>query len=108
MHPFHSKKQKPRAILTVQQAIEIFGFAFSHQEVVSSAVAVARRYGVNERTVRDIWKQRTWTHATHPLEDSMQVQNKKKVGRPKGSKDSKPRKQKQGTVNIHCHWPQMT
>ena len=97
MQPFSDKKPRHRAILTEQQAIEIFGFASSHQ-IVSSAIAVARMYGVNERTVRDIWKQRTWTHATHPLEGSMRVESKKKAGRPKGSKDTKPRKQKQGPM----------
>jgi hypothetical protein len=100
MQPHGDKKQKSRRILTEQQAIEIFKYASSHEEMVSSAISVARKYGVNERTVRDIWKQRTWTHATHPLEGSKRVQNKKKVGRPKGSKDIKPRKQKQGPLLI--------
>jgi hypothetical protein len=96
MKTFSDEKKKPRAILTEQQAVEIFGLASSHQDVVFSAAALARRYGVNERTVRDIWKQRTWIHATRPFEGSLQIRSKNRVGRPKGSKDSKPRKPKQG------------
>ena len=96
MQPCSDEKKKPRAILTEQQAVEIFGLASSYHDVVSSAAALARRYGVNERTVRDIWKQRTWIHATRHFEGSVQVRSKKRVVRPKGAKDSKPRKPKQG------------
>ncbi len=100
MQPYSDVKKKPRAILTEQQAVEIFRLAFSHQDVESSATALATRYGVNERTVRDIWKQRTWNYATRPFEGNVQVvRSKKKVGRPKGSKDSKPRKSKQGYLS---------
>jgi hypothetical protein len=80
--------QKHRSILTEKQAIEIFGLqsAKSSPLVVSSAL-VAKRYGINERTVRDVWKQRTWTHVTSSVP-------KKRMGRPFGSKDSRPRKKK--------------
>jgi hypothetical protein len=97
MHPRKDRKHRPRAILTEQQAAEIFRLRFvpSQHGVVTSAIAVGRRYGVNERTIRDIWKQRTWSHATQPPGESMRIQNKTHVGRPIGSKDSKPRKQKE-------------
>ena len=88
--------QKRRAILTEQQAIEIFriGSDDSTPIVVSSAKVVARRYGINERAVRDIWNQRTWTHATWPIAQSTGPTADKKMGRPIGSKDSSPRRQK--------------
>jgi hypothetical protein len=62
--------------------------------MVSSATFLATRYGVNERTVRDIWKQRTWNNATRLLAEGTSPMPKKKLGRPMGSKDIRPRKQK--------------
>jgi hypothetical protein len=88
----HRRPQKRRAILTEQQAIEIFRIGSDNS--TPSATVVARRYGINERTVRDIWNQRTWTHATWPIAQSRGSMAGKKMGRPIGSKDSSPRKQK--------------
>jgi hypothetical protein len=90
------RSQKHRAILTEQQAIEIFRFRSenSMSVMVSSALFVAKRYGINERTVRDIWKQRTWNRATSTLAEGTGPMAKKKMGRPIGSKDTRPRKQK--------------
>jgi hypothetical protein len=87
---------KHHTILSEQQAIEIFRIRSAHSIVmmVSSALFIAKRYGVSERTVRDIWKQRTWVHATRPLTESIGPMAKKKLGRPIGSKDLQPRKQK--------------
>ena len=89
-------KDNPRAILTKQQAIEIFGLSCgsSPQGVVPSARAVAKWHGVNETTVRDIWKRRTWNHATPDINGRCMLaqSSKKKVVRPKGSKDRKPRR----------------
>ena len=92
----HQRPRKNRAILTEQQAIEIFGFrsTISMSMMVSSASFVAKRYGVNERTIRDIWKQRTWTHATCLLAEGAGPMAKRKMGRPVGSKDTCPRKQR--------------
>ena len=91
-------QQQPRrrAILTQLQAIEIFRFRYecSLSMMVSSASVVAKRYGVNERTIRDIWKQRTWTHATSCLTEGADPMAERKMGRPVGSKDTRPRKQK--------------
>jgi hypothetical protein len=85
-----------RAILTEQQAIDIFGFRSENSitTMVSSASFVAKRYGINERTFRDIWKQRTWTHATCSLAEEGSPMAKRKMIRPVGSKDTRPRKQK--------------
>ncbi len=97
----HRRQQMPRAILTEQQAIEIFGFRSvdSIATMVSGASFVAKRYGINERTVRDIWKQRTWTHATSSLAEAGPMA-KMKMGRPVGSKDMRPRKQKLAAGNF--------
>ena len=59
---------KTRAILTAEQAIEIFKMKLSSQPAVRiknlSACKVAFAYGVSEKTVRDIWKGRTWLRET--------------------------------------------
>jgi hypothetical protein len=96
--------QKHRAILTAIQAIEIFGLrsSSSMSMMVSSATFVAKRYGVNERTIRDIWKQRTWTHATYSLAEFAGPMTKRMMGRPVGSKDMCPRKRKLVTAVSIC------
>ena len=86
------RPQKHRAILTEMQAIEIFEFRASN--FIPHASFVAKQYGINERTVRDIWKQRTWSHCTSSLAEGLGSMPKKKLGRPIGSKDTRPRKQK--------------
>ncbi len=86
--------------------------------VKSRSVLISQMYGVSPKAVRDIWNMRTWRHVTREMwsnEDSLQylefqrsindgtagkaqkglsapVQaSVRKVGRPIGSKDSKPR-----------------
>ena len=93
------QKQRPqrhRAILTEQQAIDIFRIRSESLKpmTVSSATAVAKLYGINERTVRDIWMQRTWSNATWSLAQNTTLESRKKMGRPIGAKDSRPRKHK--------------
>ena len=53
---------KTRAILTAEQAIKIFEIKLSNQTAtkIQSSTNVARAFGVSEKTVRDIWKGRTW------------------------------------------------
>ena len=92
-----SPAQRQRAILTQQEAIEIFSFREGCSELAHyfSARAVGTRYGVNERTVRDIWRRRTWAHATSVLIDTTSTTlGIRKAGRPRGSKDARPRKTK--------------
>ncbi len=90
------RSQKRRAILAELQAFEIFAFRFlsSMSMILSSASVVAKRYGVNERTtgIRDIWMQRTWTHATCSLAANAGPMAKRKLGRTVGSKDARARK----------------
>ncbi len=48
---------------------------------------------VSEKTVRDIWTGRTWSRETWHLDTSRNLQLKQ-LGRPKGCRDSQPRKQR--------------
>ena len=88
---------KPRAVLTKEQAIDIFRLSASGYTTAPgpTATSVARAFGVNEKTVRDIWKGRTWCDETLPLDSSRQPKPRKKTGRPMGRKDSAPRRPKQ-------------
>jgi hypothetical protein len=86
--------RKPRAVLTKDQAIEIFRLPLTHSsnEKRPTAVSVARVFNVNEKTVRDIWSARTWHDETLPLDVNRTPRAAKKIGRPPGRFDSKPRK----------------
>ncbi len=81
----------------------------------SRSMVVSRIYGVSPKAVRDIWNKRTWRHATRAFwteADELQhaknlkagtdgaaqriaakkLPSLRSVGRPRGSKDSKPRR----------------
>jgi hypothetical protein len=61
---------KTRAALTEEQAIEIFKVRLQNETTTCGrvkAVTVANMYGVNEKTVRDIWNGRTWKKQTDSL-----------------------------------------
>ena len=113
---------RKRAVLTKHQAVEIFSLrglslipqaSYGDFAISSRSVIVSRLFGVSPKAVRDIWNKRTWRHSTSPLspetertslteylkavEDMTCHQLTKRaqgkgVGRPRGSKDSKPRK----------------
>ena len=90
-------KMRPRAVLDPQQVLNIFRLRPSANAAASTAAAVGVRFGVNEKTVRDIWVGRTWRHATIQLltrDEALPAQYHppKSLGRPKGSKDRTPRK----------------
>ena len=78
----------PRAKLTEIDAVNIFGMKSS-----ISAIILSNAYGVSEKAVRDIWIGRTWRKETWHLDPSRALQIKR-LGRPKGSKDSQPRKKR--------------
>jgi hypothetical protein len=60
------------------------------------ATNLARQYGVSPKTIRDIWHRKTWFWATHDLEGCpTDSRIPRKMGRPKGAKDSHPRIKKQ-------------
>ncbi len=91
-------KRHGRAILTDEQARSIYQHKpapFAKAKV--RAGALARKYGVSVKTVRDIWIGRTWYRATFDLDTSKPISPErleKRCGRPKGAKDSKPRTRK--------------
>lgn len=88
-----------RAILTDDQAREIFKCKpASNSNGRYKAALLARSYGVSAKTVRDIWVGRTWYWATFSLETTKPIlleKLQKKLGRPKGSRDTRPRNRKQ-------------
>jgi hypothetical protein len=83
---------KPRAVLTRADVIAIFQIKATL--ALASATKVAKFYGVSEKTIRDVWTRRTWAVETWHLDPSSAL-NMKQPGRPLGSRDSKPRKQRQ-------------
>ena len=86
--------KKPSSVLTKEQAIEIFRLSLTHssKEKRPTATSVARTFDVSEKTVRDIWSARTWHDETLPLDVNRTPRAAKKIGRPPGRFDSKPRK----------------
>ena len=67
----------PRAILTVEQAIEIYHLRLKSDTAQSAGrgaaptpgrtQAVAEHFGVSPKTVRDIWNRRSWANETRHL-----------------------------------------
>mmetsp|Transcript_19494 Transcript_19494/g.54241 ORF Transcript_19494/g.54241 Transcript_19494/m.54241 type:complete len:175 (+) Transcript_19494:417-941(+) len=59
-------EDSPRACLSRKQAIEIFNLKNRSDPTSSklSSTELAPIYGVNEKTIRDIWSGRTWAKAT--------------------------------------------
>eukprot|EP00292_Cryptomonas_paramecium_P019500 CAMPEP_0113670962 /NCGR_PEP_ID=MMETSP0038_2-20120614/5439_1 /TAXON_ID=2898 /ORGANISM="Cryptomonas paramecium" /LENGTH=122 /DNA_ID=CAMNT_0000587059 /DNA_START=1 /DNA_END=366 /DNA_ORIENTATION=- /assembly_acc=CAM_ASM_000170 len=53
---------RSRSVLTAKQVIEIFELSSADKHI--SAYKVAPRFGISEKTVRDIWSGRTWGHIT--------------------------------------------
>ena len=90
---------KPRAILDREKAIEIFKLKKTCEigRGKLSSVAVAREYGVGEKTVRDIWRGRTWRQETCHLDPSRPLHAAGPPGRPLGRKDTAPRKRPAST-----------
>ena len=84
-HTFESRKT--RAKLTEADALDIFRCKAQSM----SAASVSKKYGVSEKAVRDIWTGRTWSKETWHLDTSRSLPLKK-MGRPIGRKDAKPRK----------------
>ena len=77
----------PRARITASDAISIFKL----KGPSSSATIVARKYGMSEKAIRDVWKGRTWARETWHL-DMARPSHFKQIGRPVGRKDKFPRK----------------
>ena len=82
---------KPRARLNEDQAVQIFQSKIDSPQLPSTALATL--YLVDEKTIRDIWKGRTWSRETWHLDTSRAIQLKQ-PGRPKGRRDTQPRKKR--------------
>ena len=118
-----------RAALTAQQVREIFHSRIPPSRLLGSSarfsvssrsVEVSRRFGVSPKAVRDIWNRRTWSRVTSTMQMISEAEaarhnicfntvhgsaelrcesHLKKVGRPRGSKDSKPRRRRLNGVS---------
>ena len=85
----HVTSGKRRAKLTESDVISIFQAKATRIQ----ATMVGRSYGVSEKAIRDIWSGRTWAKETWHLSPSRTL-IVKQTGRPKGSRDSRPRKKR--------------
>ena len=91
--------RRSRNILSKEQAIEIFQLKFSSSMRELRASLVAERYGVGVKAIRDIWIGRTWYRETFHMDASRadgQERLMRKIGRPSGARDLKPRARRQG------------
>ena len=93
--PSHGYKRHGRAVLTDEQARDIFrNKPVPRSKARDRAGILAREFGVTVKAVRDIWKGRTWYRVTSKLDSSQPVSAErlqKRPGRPRGAKDSRPR-----------------
>mmetsp|Transcript_18218 Transcript_18218/g.50249 ORF Transcript_18218/g.50249 Transcript_18218/m.50249 type:complete len:174 (+) Transcript_18218:53-574(+) len=60
---------RPRNVLNAHQAAAIFQIGLMHKDQkrlagFESVVSISRAFGVSPKTIRDIWNNRTWNHAT--------------------------------------------
>ena len=83
--------RRARAKLTAASAVSIF---LSRFERPRSTKTIALAYGISEKTVRDVWNGRTWARVTSRIGASTSRPGSPPppLGRPLGSKDSRPRK----------------
>ena len=91
-----TKCSRPRVVLSNQQAREIFELQKNHGFVSLHAASLvfSKKYHVSPKAIRDIWKGRSWLEATYNLWNATDRPERRIIGRPKGKKDSKPRKVK--------------
>lgn len=59
---------RPRAVLSKEQAIEIFEYKkkLGNHSLTATSIELANKYNVNSKTIRDIWSGRSWFEATYP------------------------------------------
>ena len=115
-------KHSARNVLRIGQVLEIFKRKMCDdvrsadgktQHSLPDANKVGKEFGVSAKAVRDIWTSRTWYRETLPLDPARpdaQERLSKQVGRPKGSKDRKPRRQRETAIiaNTPISLPQIT
>ncbi len=125
--------QQANAIFKLRGSIYHLGNRARDRDFTSRSITTSKMFGVSPKAVRDIWNMRTWHHCTQALwtdEDYIQraefLKSLKKgdaayttsrqtaaskatkavrsVGRPCGSKDSKPRRpRKSPSLNASSH-----
>ena len=88
--PESIKACKTRAVLTEEQAVQIFMMKISDTKSFNKSIhaqEIAISFGISEKTVRDIWKGRTWRRETMHLDVNYieGSSNLRLPGRPKGS-----------------------
>ena len=91
-----STSSKPRAVLTKELVVEIYGLRVKAAR--PTATSVARRIGVNEKTIRDIWSGRTWHKETMNLDLAQHPKKSSKTGRPQWRKDIPPQRRKSANL----------
>ncbi|EKX48191.1 hypothetical protein GUITHDRAFT_136933 [Guillardia theta CCMP2712] len=125
-------RKKPwKIILTAEQAIEIYQKRPKSDSSLTTSSCrsneVAEQYGVNSKTIRDIWNRATWVKATREVwtaeeeaeyEEAQMFENRERSqeassgsnttleqdgnkrvrGRPKGARDSRPRGKKKAAA----------
>ena len=102
----------PRNVLTEIQAREIFKLQINHgfSSLHAASIVFATKYHVSPKAIRDIWTGRSWLDATFSLWNENERPQKRIIGRPKGKKDSRPRKSRSDSCSpspvIICHRPQ--
>ena len=89
---------RQKSVLTSEQAREIFLKRSSHgfRSQYTASDSLASKYLVSSKAIRDIWKGRSWLSATFDLWSEEDRPSRKAVGRPKGSKDTRPRANRAG------------
>ena len=66
--------RKHGAVLSKQDAMEIFKMKqhLGSEHLTAPSIALARKYNVSSKTIRDIWNGRSWVEATlHPEKASL-------------------------------------
>ena len=103
-----STRTKPRAILTRELAVEIYRYKIENMDALASAVGqqaskMAGKYGVCEKTIRDIWTARTWSDETLFLEPTRRVKigDKMKFSRSRIDRKSDPEDERPEQVVQH-------
>jgi hypothetical protein len=94
--PLSPKTYQTRSILTKMQAREIFSYKIGHgfkSDRVASAF-LSSKFKISAKAIRDIWTGRSWLETTFDLWLVSERPARKVLGRPKGKKDSQPRKNK--------------
>ncbi len=66
---------RPRAVLSKEQAIEIFRCknSLGNQSMTATSIVLANKYNVNSKTIRDIWSGRSWFETTFPQRQQVRL-----------------------------------